>query len=488
MKNIFNVYYLNHWLLLILILIIYNKELSHSNNVFLFINCEIIKIELTRLYNRSSNNISDVSNYEEIYVPLIFKRDIKPLNKQPANIINISGNNDRNSVISRDIVVGAFWYTDEESLLYDGFVNYCPQLQSLGLLEGDDPAIVCSVLTHNIINFLNVRLKWTDEGYDYVTFVEKVVNSNNITLFNNFKSNEYYQEIVETLGHATAEQYYAMILRDGLHYIIDKKLMWRLAENDNIGNPPRLLGVRPPDITILDSSDNDPGVYPGPDGMILMSVLTYRYLYVLVHIDNVLNFTNIIANNNNTLSIAEIGVGYGGQAQALLAASLSNVLPWSNSNLIISYDFYDLQPVCSLAERYLQEFSFITERLITNNNAIGSNDVQFQLNYCPDNNSNKVIRDICISNYAISELPRSLQDYYLVNVLSNCISGYVIYNSVGYGQSIRNYSYSPGEFAQHISTTINNNRDNSVVRIVTEEPLTHVDNVIIIWGPNISPE
>jgi hypothetical protein len=77
--------------------------------------------------------------------------------------------------------------------------------------------------------------------------------------------------------------------------------------------------------------------------------------------------------------------------------------------------------------------------------------------------------DLVISNYAFTELPRSIQDVYLNKIILNSKSGYITYNEI-----------SPEYFNSYKSDELVKIIPNS--HIIEEKPLTHKNNCIIIWG------
>lgn len=104
---------------------------------------------------------------------------------------------------------------------------------------------------------------------------------------------------------------------------------------------------------------------------------------------------------NDFQSIAEIGIGYGGQARLI-----------KSKHPKVAYHFYDLPPVYSLAQMFMDS-------------SISSSDA-IELNIT------KVVEqdfDLVISNYAFSELPKIIQYEYVEKVLSRAKHVYMIMNS-----------------------------------------------------------
>jgi hypothetical protein len=79
--------------------------------------------------------------------------------------------------------------------------------------------------------------------------------------------------------------------------------------------------------------------------------------------------------------------------------------------------------------------------------------------------------DLVISNYAFSELPRSIQDVYLSKIILNSKKGYITFNEI-----------SPGYFNSYKREELIDIIPNSL--IIEEKPLTHPKNCIIVWGVN----
>lgn len=122
-----------------------------------------------------------------------------------------------------------------------------------------------------------------------------------------------------------------------------------------------------------------------------------------------LRFTKILADlefffgSLDGCVVSEIGVGYGGQANLI------------TSRFDVSgYHLFDLSSVNALARRYLESFD---------KNACVFHDWGPALEHL---NS-----DLCISNYALSEMTRDAQETYFRCVIDNARSGYVLWNEHG---------------------------------------------------------
>lgn len=167
------------------------------------------------------------------------------------------------------------------------------------------------------------------------------------------------------------------------------------------------------------------------------SPTTLRYISTALEMRNSIQL-------KKTDSIAEIGIGYGGQA-----AVIENLL--QNKK----YTFFDLPEAVQLSKTYL--------------NRIGSklNPVVGDLNSVQDE------FDVVISNYAFSELSRDLQESYLSKVLQKSKRGYMIMNSGRTDFSGR----SAGKIsAEELLSRLKNSC------IEEEVPKTGPDNYVLIWS------
>lgn len=159
-----------------------------------------------------------------------------------------------------------------------------------------------------------------------------------------------------------------------------------------------------------------------------------RYLKVLIDLEK--NFGSL-----KNLNIAEIGVGFGGQA------SLIGLL-----DKPLSYIYYDIPPVLALAQKFTRElevpgnFTFIDGRDPKPSNP-----------------------DLLISNYAFSELNRDVQDQYLKNVVLPAPRGYITWSNLS-AKILGGYSLA--ELLRLIPNS----------QIHPEKPNTSESNAIIVWG------
>lgn len=142
------------------------------------------------------------------------------------------------------------------------------------------------------------------------------------------------------------------------------------------------------------------------------------------------------------LSICEIGVGYGGQCRV--------ISEWARPS---EYCLVDLRPALGLAERYLDQYVLSMPIELRTLNTLRSRDW-----------------DLVISNYALTEMPREVQDAYVERAVGRARRGYVTYNRIN-----------PAEFRSLTPAELCGIAPDA--RSEPEVPLTHPGNCIITWGP-----
>ena len=233
--------------------------------------------------------------------------------------------------------------------------------------------------------------------------------STDLIIFSNFRRNDVYRKILE---HVTYEEGLAYLGEIKKHNLDLSKNVEFLKKNDEWGNP-ELFEY--PEIGKISSS-------------------TLRYTKV---------FTDLASlfKNMDGLKICEIGVGYGGQCRIINSVSSPS-----------QYTLVDIKPALMLSQCYLDNYIL---------NSV--------LSYKTMNELDIQHYDLVISNYAFTELPRSIQDVYLKKVILNSKKGYITYNDI-----------SPSYFKSYKKEELINIIPNS--RIIEEKPLTHKNNCIIIWG------
>lgn len=234
--------------------------------------------------------------------------------------------------------------------------------------------------------------------------------SNDYRVFNNFRRNTIYNKILEHVSEEQGREYLDLILKDAdIFNQIDK-----FKENDKYGNP---------------------RMYEYPS-IGFISPTTLRYIKVITDL-------KYYFKTLDNLSISEIGVGYGGQCRIINAYFKPT-----------TYCLVDLKPALMLAQRFLDNYI-----------------IHSTLTYKTMNELERMDYDLVISNYAFSELPRSLQDVYLDKIILHAKKGYITYNDV-----------TPPEFNSYKKDELIRSIPNA--KIVAEKPLTHSKNCIIIWGTN----
>lgn len=135
----------------------------------------------------------------------------------------------------------------------------------------------------------------------------------------------------------------------------------------------------------------------------------------------------------------EVGVGYGGQVRVL-----ANLFPGASFTLV------DLPETLNLARRFLE-----------------ASRVEADISYVAASAVRPVESDVFISNYALSELRRRVQNMYLSNFVSRSRSGYVTWNAI----SPRSYR----------SMTIEDLVSRVGGVVAPESPLSYPGNVVIRW-------
>jgi len=145
-----------------------------------------------------------------------------------------------------------------------------------------------------------------------------------------------------------------------------------------------------------------------PEGPV--SPTTWRYIKVLSDLQ-------LLFGNLTDWDVAEIGAGYGGQFKII-----------QDVYALKSYTVYDLPIVAKLLHAYLNEIR-CPARLIVQSadfSRLGTDPAR--------------IWDLVISNWAISECTREIQDKYIHHVLRRSRRGYITYNQISWQCGIDSYS------------------------------------------------
>ena len=229
-----------------------------------------------------------------------------------------------------------------------------------------------------------------------------------------FRRKYDYREILEHVTYTQGKRYLEQIQEYSPQNYIE--LIEKNKANDLFGNPYEYQ-------------------YPGVGRV---SPTTLRYISTAIDI-----FETIKLNKESV--VAEIGVGYGGQA-AILERMYG----------IRNYSAFDLPSVIQLSNVYLNS---VNSKLKFTSSGLSS-----------DKNTSW---DVVISNYAFSELHRDLQLSYIEHVIAKSKSGYMIMNS---GRS-NITGRSEGKLSlNEIRNYIPN------LQVKEEVPLTGPDNYIIYWN------
>lgn len=248
----------------------------------------------------------------------------------------------------------------------------------------------------------------SDEGA-YLAFCARAAADS--AVFQTFRREPVY---VQTLEHVTEQQgreYLRIIRRDSPHLLTEFLELCRA--NDRFGSP-----------TTCE--------YPGIGAI---SPVTLRYLKVLSDLER--HFGDLTDKR-----VIEIGVGYGGQCSLVLRR-------WR----VRSYVLVDLEPALALARRYLT--------------ALG---VENGLDFKPPNFLVARDHDLCISNYAFSELARDIQDRYARLAVSSASRGYLTCNFISNLHGIDSWSRHELE------------RLHAGAHWLPEQPITYHGNEILVWG------
>lgn len=232
--------------------------------------------------------------------------------------------------------------------------------------------------------------------------------ANKYKYFNRFRRNPIYASIVETVTGDIGQKYYDYLAGD--KKIADN--MDEFKKNDDWGGPIKIA-------------------YPNIGEI---SPTTLRYAKVGYDLKKY--FPNL-----ENMRICEIGVGYGGQCRII--------------DVLFKPSYYclvDIQPALLLAQRYLGNYLMKAILAFKTMNEIDEDSY-----------------DLCVSNYAFSELPRPIQDEYLRKVILRSRAGYITYSD----------NFTPAEFNSYRVEELEKLIPG--VTVIEEEPKTG-PNYIIIWG------
>ncbi len=213
-------------------------------------------------------------------------------------------------------------------------------------------------------------MNWLTSKESIKQYQEAVKNSaSNDKIFEYFRREPGIREIVEGIPSSVGHAYYEK-LRTKLG---DEELalMWeRIIENDRYGNP-ELVELMPHGCA---------------------ASTTMRYAWNVID----MNIHGIVLDD---VDIVEVGGGYGGLCRMIYAFHKPK-----------SYTIIDLPEALNLASRYLKCY-----------------DIDARMVSCYAYNEELI--DTFISNYALTELTKSVQNEYVNKLLKRSRYGYITYNS-----------------------------------------------------------
>ena len=233
---------------------------------------------------------------------------------------------------------------------------------------------VCEI--ENYIEGIEYKTSLSEESY-YPFVCRAAVD--NTSVFDNFRRNPIYTQILEHVSYEQGLQYLKLIEEMNEKNACFRSDEWdKFIKNDNYGNPQTYQ-------------------YNVNGDNIMISPTTLRYVKVLCDLHRLFPV-------NKINKIVEIGVGYGGQCRVIM----------SNFSDVESYTLVDLKVVLDLSRKYLNMFSKSSK-----------------IHYMPGEETDSCFSDLVISNYAFSELRREIQDMYLEKIILKSKAGYITWNSLG---------------------------------------------------------
>lgn len=250
----------------------------------------------------------------------------------------------------------------------------------------------------------------SDNGF-YIAAVQAAIQ--NYKAFSTFKQHRDYRVVLEHVTREDGERCLEILRKDAPDFLEEIE---KFKVNDLIGRPQ---------------------TFPYP-GIGQISPTTLRYMKVASDLRR-------LFGRDLGKSIAEIGVGYGGQ-----------LLVNDRAFRMQRYDLFDLTPVLSLVERYLESHVLnCAYRTTTLNQHLGEE-----------------VYDLVISNYAFSELPSQLQRKYIEKVLASAKRGYLTMNSGLKESMFQDNKLSLAELRDLLPD----------FETLPETPADHPGNYVIVWG------
>lgn len=224
----------------------------------------------------------------------------------------------------------------------------------------------------------------------YPSFCASAANDDSV--FNHFRVNRIYQQVLEHVDDEMGQKYLDVILESKL---FNESNFTSFKQNDWYGG----ASIR----------------YYKEIGYMCPSTL--RYIKVLS--DLIEKFGDL-----NDKDICEIGIGYGGQARIIMAMFKPR-----------SYTFVDLDSVLLLAKKYLSHF-----------------DISTKLSFMRMEDLQKSDYDLFISNYAFSELRENIQDVYIDKIVKHAKHGYITFNNI----APQGFNYPLEKYAEVLNKKIEN--------------------------------
>jgi len=231
-------------------------------------------------------------------------------------------------------------------------------------------------------------------------------------IFKTFKTIPEYTQILEHTSIGFGLDYYNLIKRDNPE-MLSNIHMDKFKTNDKFGG------------SSVHSYEN-----------IDIAPSTLRYIKVLSDLIK-------IFGNLDGFKIAEIGGGYGGQCKII-----------KDYFSIKDYHIVDIKEANALSKKYLDKLNV--------------KDVRFSES---DNLKNEEY-DLIISNYAYTELDRSLQDIYKKFIINHSENGYITCNFII--NPFNGFAFDTYSDQELMSL-------NSKMEKLQEEPLTSPNNYIGVW-------
>lgn len=211
----------------------------------------------------------------------------------------------------------------------------------------------------------------------YNNYIRSVVDNNNI---DNFKSNQYYTQILEHVSFNQGLEYLSLIKR--LTNISEADIINYCKLNDKIGG-----GVK------------------NNFGFITTSPSNLRYIF---HAHLILSHMKKL--NISDTNIVEVGGGYGGMCLAIdFFSQLYNVK-------INKYNIIDLPNIIKLQEMYISNFKTSFETTFNSAFNFGENITDTNL--------------FLISNYCFSEISREYQTQYINKLFPKISHGFIAWNMI----------------------------------------------------------